>query len=94
MTLLSRVFQKIFIAILWLYKVCISPYLPMACRFYPTCSVYMMEAIETHGFMSGVWLGIKRLGRCQPFGADGIDFVPEAHYCRHNKLIKVNDGQR
>jgi len=58
------------------YKLVISPLLPSACRFYPTCSQYMSEAIETHGIAKGVWLGLKRLGRCHPFHAGGSDPVP------------------
>jgi putative membrane protein insertion efficiency factor len=58
------------------YKRLISPLLPSACRFYPTCSEYMREAIEKHGPAQGVWLGLKRLGRCQPFHEGGFDAVP------------------
>jgi putative membrane protein insertion efficiency factor len=58
------------------YKRLISPLLPSACRFYPTCSDYMREAIVTHGAARGVWLGLKRLGRCHPFHAGGFDYVP------------------
>ncbi len=58
------------------YRLMISPLLPSACRFYPTCSQYMSEAIETHGAAKGVWLGLKRLCRCHPFHAGGSDPVP------------------
>jgi putative membrane protein insertion efficiency factor len=58
------------------YKFAISPLLPSACRFHPTCSVYMMEAIQTHGPARGVWLGLQRLSRCHPWHAGGIDPVP------------------
>jgi uncharacterized protein len=58
------------------YKRVISPLLPSACRFYPTCSDYMRQAIELHGPAKGVWLGIKRLGRCHPFHEGGCDPVP------------------
>lgn len=58
------------------YKKLISPWLPSACRFYPTCSDYMREAIEIHGPVRGVWMGLKRLGRCHPFHAGGVDPVP------------------
>ena len=69
--------QVILLALLRFYKQWISPLLPSACRFHPTCSVYMMEAIERHGPMRGVWLGMKRLGRCHPFHEGGCDPVPE-----------------
>lgn len=58
-----------------LYKLVISPMLPSACRFYPTCSEYMLEAVERHGTVRGVWMGIKRLGRCHPFHPGGVDPV-------------------
>jgi putative membrane protein insertion efficiency factor len=58
------------------YKIVISPLLPSACRFYPTCSEYMRQAIEIHGPVQGVWLGMKRLGRCHPFHEGGCDPVP------------------
>jgi hypothetical protein len=58
------------------YKRLISPLLPSACRFYPTCSQYMREAIEVHGAGKGIWLGLKRLGRCHPFHEGGVDPVP------------------
>jgi putative membrane protein insertion efficiency factor len=46
------------------------------CRFQPTCSRYFLEAVETHGVLRGSWLGLKRLGRCQPWGGEGHDPVP------------------
>jgi putative membrane protein insertion efficiency factor len=58
------------------YKRLISPFLPSACRFYPTCSEYMREAVEIHGPTRGVWLGLRRLGRCHPFHEGGCDPVP------------------
>jgi uncharacterized protein len=67
--------QTVLIAILKSYKLFISPLLPSACRFYPTCSEYMMEAVAKHGAARGVWMGVKRLGRCHPFRAGGYDPV-------------------
>jgi putative membrane protein insertion efficiency factor len=49
---------------------------PSPCRFYPSCSHYAVEAIETHGSGRGVWLTIRRLLRCRPFGPSGVDLVP------------------
>ncbi len=59
------------------YQVCISGLLPPACRYLPTCSEYTRVAIETHGPVRGVWLGMKRIGRCHPWGGCGFDPVPE-----------------
>lgn len=63
---------------LWLirgYKKRISPLLPPSCRFYPTCSQYMMESIEKHGFFRGGFMGIRRLSRCHPLSKGGFDPV-------------------
>lgn len=64
------------LAFLHFYKRFLSPMLPPMCRFDPTCSVYMMQAIEKHGTLRGTWLGMRRLGRCHPFNPGGWDPVP------------------
>jgi len=58
------------------YQLTLSPLLGPRCRFYPSCSHYAMEAIETHGAPRGVWLTVKRIGRCHPFNDGGFDPVP------------------
>ncbi|PWB01360.1 membrane protein insertion efficiency factor YidD [Duncaniella muris] len=58
------------------YQLCISPMFPAACRFTPTCSQYAVEAITRHGPVRGLWLAIKRIGRCHPWGGSGYDPVP------------------
>jgi putative membrane protein insertion efficiency factor len=58
------------------YQLAISPLLGPRCRFYPSCSHYAMEAIETHGAGRGVWLTIKRISRCHPWHEGGFDPVP------------------
>jgi hypothetical protein len=64
------------------YQLLISPVLSLlggpgsGCRFEPTCSAYFLEALESHGLFRGTWLGIRRLGRCQPWGGRGPDPVP------------------
>lgn len=58
------------------YKKAISPFLPSACRFHPTCSEYTYQAIEKYGFLRGSWLGLRRIVRCNPFNAGGFDPVP------------------
>jgi putative membrane protein insertion efficiency factor len=61
------------------YKLLISPLLPPACRFTPTCSEYTLEAIERFGVLYGCWLGMKRIVRCNPFCKGGYDPVPHKH---------------
>jgi uncharacterized protein len=59
------------------YQLVVSPLLPAACRFYPTCSQYTMEAVEKWGIWRGLAMGAKRVARCHPFGGHGFDPVPE-----------------
>lgn len=58
------------------YQVAISPVLPPACRYYPTCSNYAIEAIEKYGALRGGWMAARRIGRCHPFSPGGFDPVP------------------
>ena len=58
------------------YQKGISPYLPSACRYTPSCSAYAIEALEVHGAMRGSWLSARRLLRCHPWGGHGYDPVP------------------
>ena len=67
--------QRVVIGALEAYKLFVSPLLPSACRYYPTCSEYMIEAVSKHGVWKGTWMGVKRLGRCHPFHEGGYDPV-------------------
>lgn len=75
--------KKIGQGFVWLYKKCISPLLPHACKYTPTCSTYMLESIREWGFWRGTWLGVKRIFRCNPFAHGGIDPIktnPKGEY--------------
>lgn len=69
--------KKVFLAVIRFYQVIISPLKPPACRFYPTCSQYGMEAVQRFGALKGGWLTIKRILKCHPFHPGGLDPVPE-----------------
>lgn len=58
------------------YQGAISPMLPAACRYQPTCSQYALEALRKYGLFKGSWLAIKRIARCHPWGGSGYDPVP------------------
>ncbi|MCJ7579417.1 MAG: membrane protein insertion efficiency factor YidD [Candidatus Aminicenantes bacterium] len=68
--------KKIALALIKGYKILISPLMGRNCRFYPTCSEYTHEAIQKHGLFKGILLGTRRLLKCHPFHAGGVDHVP------------------
>ena len=59
------------------YQACLSPHMPMGCRFQPSCSAYAFEAVEQWGAWKGGWMAVRRLLRCRPFGKFGVDPVPQ-----------------
>ena len=75
-----QLFKNIFITLLlipiYFYKYLISPILPNACRYNPTCSQYAVEALKKHGPIKGGWLTLKRILSCNPWGGHGFDPVP------------------
>jgi uncharacterized protein len=76
MKVLLRILSLPFIALIKLYQWIISPMLGPKCRFTPTCSQYAIEALKKHGVFKGLWLTVKRLSRCHPWGGHGYDPVP------------------
>ena len=68
--------RRILMGMIRVYQWTLSPLLGPCCRFYPSCSCYTHEAIERHGVIRGLWLGVRRLLRCHPFVAGGYDPVP------------------
>jgi hypothetical protein len=69
-------FTAVAVAAIGAYQHLISPLLGPTCRFYPSCSQYAKEAMLKHGFVSGVWLAVRRIVRCHPWNPGGIDTVP------------------
>ena len=68
--------RKFFIFFIKIYQKFISPFFPGCCRYRPTCSAYMIEAVQKYGIFKGTYLGLKRILRCHPWGGQGDDPVP------------------
>ena len=68
---------RIFIALIRLYQIVISPFTRSSCRYLPTCSGYAIEALNRHGTIRGGYLSIKRILSCHPWGKHGFDPVPK-----------------
>ncbi len=75
--MISQFFKLLILIPVRVYQWMISPLLPAACRHTPTCSQYMVEALEEWGPWQGLLLGLKRIGRCHPWGTSGYDPVPK-----------------
>jgi len=76
MKFIKLVLSWLFLGIIRLYQILLSPLLGASCRFTPTCSQYGIEAIKKHGPFKGGWLTLKRIGSCHPWGRHGHDPVP------------------
>ncbi len=84
MKYITKIFTFILIAIVRVYQYGISPYFPDSCRYQPTCSQYMIDAIKEWGILKGGWMGLKRLGTCHPWGGHGWDPV------KKNEKLKID----
>jgi putative membrane protein insertion efficiency factor len=73
----KSIIGAIFLLLIKIYQYLVSPILPNACRYTPTCSQYGVEAIKRHGPFKGGWLTLKRISRCNPWGGHGHDPVPD-----------------
>ena len=68
--------KRLLLALIAGYRLLLSPLLGASCRFYPSCSAYASEAIETHGALRGTWLSVVRILKCHPWHPGGVDQVP------------------
>lgn len=76
MKIIREALSACIIALIKVYQWIISPLIGPKCRYTPTCSQYGIQAIQKHGVAKGMWLTIKRVGRCHPWGGHGYDPVP------------------
>jgi len=74
---MNRFAKKLVILPVRVYQITLSPWLGNNCRHYPSCSQYMIEAVNEWGALKGTWLGMRRMSRCHPWGSSGIDLVPK-----------------
>ncbi|ACU06987.1 protein containing DUF37 [Flavobacteriaceae bacterium 3519-10] len=81
--MLNKIITFPLVALIKIYQWFISPLFPKNCRFEPTCSSYMVEALRVHGPVKGLWLGTKRIARCHPWGSEGYDPVPPKTMHKH-----------
>jgi len=81
---MRKIVSWILIAFVRFYQSAISPLFPGTCRYSPTCSQYMVEALRIHGPWRGLIMGLKRFGSCHPWGGSGYDPVPKKEH-RHDK---------
>ncbi|GAA2080348.1 hypothetical protein GCM10009821_20890 [Aeromicrobium halocynthiae] len=81
--------KHVLIALLRVYRFAISPMYGQVCRYHPSCSAYALEAVQVHGSVRGSWLAVRRLGRCHPWAAGGLDPVPPRR--RRSRSDSVTD---
>lgn len=77
--------RNLCVVILRSYRAVVSPLYGDVCRYYPSCSAYALQAIQNHGVVKGVWLGTRRIARCHPWAAGGVDDVPAP--ARHDREV-------
>ena len=75
--------RNLCVVVLRVYRAVISPLYGDVCRYYPSCSSYALQAIQQHGVFRGIWLGSKRIARCHPWAAGGVDDVPVPQHQRY-----------
>lgn len=82
---IKKAIRWVLIGLIKLYQAILSPFLGPSCRHEPTCSSYTIEAIEEWGALKGLWLGLKRISRCHPWGTAGYDPVPKKDHSDYDK---------
>jgi len=90
--LLKHPLKSLLLLLIRAYQLLISPLLGANCRFYPSCSAYCLEALEHHGVVRGLWLGLRRILRCHPFSDGGIDPVPPCRSGSNDPVPRFHPG--
>lgn len=84
--------KRVLVSALKAYRLIVSPMYGQTCRYYPSCSAYALGAVETHGSVRGTWLALRRLARCHPWCAGGVDLVPRPDRYRWWGRAEGTDG--
>lgn len=82
MDFIGKIMRRLVLGLIRTYRYAVSPFLGQRCRFYPTCSEYAFTSIERFGLPRGTWMALRRVARCHPFHAGGVDPVPDSDDCR------------
>ena len=90
--MISKLLSQLLMAPILAYRYMISPLIGPRCRYLPTCSDYAVEALKIHGPFKGLYLALRRLMRCGPFGGHGYDPVPPTHHHCHSTHILPKRG--
>lgn len=77
--------KYLLIGLLRVYRSVVSPWYGDVCKYYPSCSAYALEAVQTHGALKGTWLAVRRVIRCHPLATGGYDPVPEEFHWRRTR---------
>lgn len=94
MGFLRKSSQKLLIGFVKAYQYLIRPIMGNHCRFYPSCSQYAIESIQTQGPLTGLFLILKRLGKCHPWHPGGVDQVPEIPFARLNNRVETKEENK
>jgi uncharacterized protein len=86
--------KSVLLALVKAYRLMLSPWLGLACRFEPTCSAYALDALEIHGAAAGSYLTLKRLARCHPWCDGGSDPVPEQRGVFFINLFSISSEKK
>ena len=86
----GALFSALFVGVIRLYQVAVSPMLGQRCRYYPSCSNYSLQAIRAHGPLKGVALTLWRVLRCNPWSAGGVDQVPPNGTWTNSQMIEIS----
>lgn len=84
--------KYVVVALLKVYRLLISPLYGQVCRYHPSCSAYALDSVQVHGSLKGSWLAMRRIGRCHPWAAGGLDPVPARFTWRAPRPDGVSEG--